>query len=566
MEKRYTIRQKLKIFSVLALVIPLGVFTVFSQIQVGDQAEEMIEENIERDLHNVDIAAGMLFDKYVSILHTVCTDEDIVRITKNFNRSDFQLEADLRRLRRELMHVGDWNEGVEGVTLVTESGKTFFYDSRAGSSEYSSWAGLIRAPEFGEDVAYGGGDILSWGGGDVALVRIAHRVIDEENPRQKIAAVILSINQDVLWNVLDVQTEAEIFICDGDTIVMAKDSDQIGKNITEIDKKGRRVRRIRNEESGWIIYDLQPTTPYWRTVFGNMQIWLLNMMLMLLAVLGVFWYVTTPILNKVDELTEAMSRVEEGDFSVRVACTSHQPKELEQIYYGFNAMARRLGTLIEQMQKTAEERKNAELSAMEAQIDPHFLYNTLDTINWKAIEHGDYEVSGMLGALADIMRYSIRRPGDTVSIGQELHWLSQYVMLQKEKLEQPLELVIDVSEEIKECRIHKLLLQPIVENAINHGMYQKKEPCRLEIRMGMAGNQIHVSVRDNGKGIPREMLEQLNDPDCKLEGHVGVINVRKRLELYYGEDAELYFESEEHRGTTVHLFVRTIRGEEVGNG
>jgi len=566
MKQRYTMRQKLKILSVLALVIPLAAFTVLSQLQVNDQAEQMMEENIERDLHNVDIAAGMLFDKYVSILHTICINEDIVRITRDFNSSDFQLEADLRRLRRELMHVGDWNEGVEGVTLVTESGKTFFYDSRAGSSVYSSWAGLIPAPKITNDVAYRGGDILSWGGGDVALIRIAHRVIDEENPREQIGTVILSINQDVLWDVVDVQGEAEIFICDGDTIVMAKDSEQIGKQISEIDQKSQRVHHIRNEESGWLIYDLQSTMPYWRTVFGNMQIWLLNMMMVLLALLGVFWYVTTPILNKVDELTDAMSRVEEGDFSVRVACTSHQPKELEQIYYGFNAMARRLGTLIEEMQKTAEERKNAELSAMEAQIDPHFLYNTLDTINWKAIERGEYEISGMLGALADIMRYSIRRPGDTVSIGQELHWLSQYVMLQKEKLEQPLELVIDVPEEIKECRIHKLLLQPIVENAINHGMYQKKEPCRLEIRMGLAGNQIHVAIRDNGKGIARERLAQLNDPGYKPEGHVGVTNVRKRLELYYGEDAELYFESEEQRGTTVHLFVRTIRGEEVGNG
>lgn len=201
--------------------------------------------------------------------------------------------------------------------------------------------------------------------------------------------------------------------------------------------------------------------------------------------------------------------------------------------------------------------------AMEAQIDPHFLYNTLDTINWKAIEHEEYEISQMVGALADILRYSIRNPGDTVSINQEIYWLGQYVMLQKEKLEAPLQVVVDVPEELQEYRIHKLLLQPFLENAIKHGLYQKKGECCLKIRMRLADDQIHIMVEDNGKGIDKAMLELLNEKTSSMGEHVGVANVRKRLELYYGDDADIYFESKKGCYTIVHLFVKAIGGEEV---
>ena len=292
-------------------------------------------------------------------------------------------------------------------------------------------------------------------------------------------------------------------------------------------------------------------------------LWAVSTAVLVIIVAGVIWYVTRPILENINDLVDAMNQVEEGSFTVRVKMRERIPKELVRVIDGFNAMVQRTGELIVQVKKLAEARKNAELSAMEAQIDPHFLYNTLDTINWKAIEHEEYEISQMVGALADILRYSIRNPGDTVSINQEIYWLGQYVMLQKEKLEAPLQVVVDVPEELQEYRIHKLLLQPFLENAIKHGLYQKKGECCLMIRMRLADDQIHIMVEDNGKGIDKAMLELLNEKTSSMGEHVGVANVRKRLELYYGDDADIYFESKKGCYTIVHLFVKAIGGEEV---
>ena len=215
---------------------------------------------------------------------------------------------------------------------------------------------------------------------------------------------------------------------------------------------------------------------------------------------------------------------------------------------------------MEAVKQSTVEQKNAELQAMEAQIDPHFLYNTLDTINWKALECDEFEISSMVGALADILRYSIRNPGDMVSISQELSWLERYIMLQKEKLEQPLSVVTDIPKELMGYRIHKLLLQPFVENAINHGFRRMKEPCRIEISMKLSGEQFYIRIHDNGCGISPELVRELNNKKSSAGAHVGVANVRKRLELYYGEDHGMYFESREGSGTSVHLFIRAIRG------
>ena len=283
-----------------------------------------------------------------------------------------------------------------------------------------------------------------------------------------------------------------------------------------------------------------------------MALTLLSMMLVTLM--------TRPVLDLVGRLVYAMSEIENGDFDVQIPGVEHPTNEVERIAAGFNEMSGQLKQLVETVKQSTVDQKNAELQAMEAQIDPHFLYNTLDTINWKALEHDEFEISNMVGALADILRYSIRNPGDMVSIGQELSWLDRYIMLQKEKLDQPLSVVTDVPEKLMGYRIHKLLLQPFVENAINHGFRRMSRPCRIEISMKLAGEQFYIRIRDNGCGIPPDLVDELNNKNSSDGHHVGVANVRKRLELYYGDDHEMYFESREGQGTSVHLFIRAVRG------
>ena len=161
----------------------------------------------------------------------------------------------------------------------------------------------------------------------------------------------------------------------------------------------------------------------------------------------------------------------------------------------------------------------------------------------------------MLGALADILRYTVRNAGGTASMEQEIAWLQQYIMLQSAKFGKRLDVRVNLPEEVKTCQIHKLLLQPFVENAIKYAFEGQEKECILNIRMKKSGEQIHILIQDNGNGIEPELVERLNQEEVVLEGHLGITNVRKRLKLYYGGQATLYFESEVGNYTKVHLFI-----------
>lgn len=563
MSKIRTLRQSMVFIAVIALIIPMLIMSVLSQTRIWNLLNENLRADMQREIENADVMLDMALDKYDAVLYDFCTDDDVIQLVERINEDEDILDINSNRLRRELSHVCNRNNGVEGVTLKTRGGEMFFYDRNSASFVASTWADQITVPEVKQGVVcQSGGNVILEEGKTTHLLQLSRRIVDYRNINHQIGTVIMSINQNVLWDIIRIGQNSELYICEGERIIAAADDSLIGKDIGAVKTGERHVLSQVNQKTGWSLYNYYSQTEYNQAMVGRVALNLVYTLGIILFILMILFFIANPILKQINDLAEAMNRVEEGDFSVQVERTAHLPREGLQIVNGFNSMVKKTGELVEQVKQSTVEQKNAELSAMEAQIDPHFLYNTLDTINWKAIEREEYEISGMVGALADILRYSIRNPGDTVSIGQELYWLSQYIMLQKEKLEQPLEVVTDVPEEVRNYRIHKLLLQPFVENAIKHGFYKKTEPCKLIIRMRLADDQISITIRDNGKGISEEVLRRLNTSGSDSKNHVGIANVKKRLELYYGEHAAIYFESRAGSETTVHLFVKAIRGED----
>ena len=257
-----------------------------------------------------------------------------------------------------------------------------------------------------------------------------------------------------------------------------------------------------------------------------------RLLLMVVAILSVIAAVlltysyTRSYLNVVDEYVEVMNRVQEGDLSARAGTDARIPLEMQRIGHGFNVMVQHISELIDQVKQASMEQRNAELSALEAQIDPHFLYNILDVINWKAIENEQYDISEMLGALADILRYSVKNAGNTATLKAEMEWLEQYLLLQSAKLGKTPELLIEIPEELMEVKIHKLLLQPFVENTMKYAFTEKEDQCVIEIRAKMMEGQLHISIEDSGKGIEPEMLAKLNNENADMGAHMGIANVR----------------------------------------
>lgn len=557
MKRESPLRREMIIRFVLAALVPVVIFAVATQINMRRNNEQYMEAQIQSTLETANYGLDMVLDKYSTILYDLCTDDEILDIVQKINDEEDTLDVNSSTLRHELSHICNRNTGVEGIVISLACGETFFYDRLSSSSTHSVWAKDISVPEVEKGEVYlGGTKPVVVNGENAYMFRIARNLVDYRNIHEVLGTVVLCVNEKQLQEALDVGPETPMYLLDGRIVISSPNDMLIGRNYeTFIDTKNNIYTRITNATCGLTILSEQQRDIYTSLMHGQRLLLMVVAILSVIAAVLLTYSYTRSYLNVVDEYVEVMNRVQEGDLSARAGTDARIPLEMQRIGHGFNVMVQHISELIDQVKQASMEQRNAELSALEAQIDPHFLYNILDVINWKAIENEQYDISEMLGALADILRYSVKNAGSTATLKAEMEWLEQYLLLQSAKLGKTPELLIEIPEELMEVKIHKLLLQPFVENTMKYAFTEKEDQCVIEIRAKMMEGQLHISIEDSGKGIEPEMLTKLNNENADMGAHMGIANVRKRLKLYYGEEAEVYFESIPDNYTRVHLFI-----------
>jgi len=260
--------------------------------------------------------------------------------------------------------------------------------------------------------------------------------------------------------------------------------------------------------------------------------------------------------KSVKKIIHAMGKADQGDYEVQISLEGGD--EFARIAHHFNDMIVKIKESNEQEREALVRKKNAEIKSLEAQINPHFLYNTLDAINWVAVEQDQYHISKMLINLAAILRYSIQKSNEIVSIQEELEYLKRYIFLQQERFCYSFQFIIHMDDTLKNGRIHKLLIQPFIENTIVHGFPGSTGHDEIDIAIQRLNDSyIQIQVRDNGKGMSRELVELFKNFDYKkdkIETSIGVRNVITRLKLYYGDNSYFHMESSE-QGTTVTMMI-----------
>ncbi|MBD2845556.1 sensor histidine kinase [Paenibacillus sp. IB182496] len=256
-----------------------------------------------------------------------------------------------------------------------------------------------------------------------------------------------------------------------------------------------------------------------------------------------------------NKLVAAMRRVRKGDLGVKVSIRTQD--ELAFIGDSFNNMLEHLNTLIKEVYEKQLREREAELKALQAQLNPHFLYNTLDMIYWRLYLQEDGENARLILSLSDMLRYSLEPSRNVTKVEDELKQISNYLRIQSVRFEDSLELRQHIGEDVMKCRIAPLLLQPLVENVFIHAFKQAMpERSRLEIRIYKAPDreQLVIEVSDNGRGMTAERAGQLLSSAFTSERtHLGIHSVIRRIALIYGEPYGLEIESEEGRGTTMRL-------------
>lgn len=315
--------------------------------------------------------------------------------------------------------------------------------------------------------------------------------------------------------------------------------------------------------TGWKIVHVTPTANMSPSLTQNKVIWIFLIaiitVLMIFAINYITFWVTKPLRRL--------------DASVKELEKNYLPS---QIYIGGSYEVRHLGntirSMVEQMQalmerllKEQESKRKSEMDALQSQINPHFLYNTLDSIIWM-IESARYEESvSMVTALANLFRISLSQGKTIITIKEEIRHAKNYISIQKVRYKNKFEVIFDVEEEIGNYETIKLIIQPLLENAIYYGMEAMDEGEGLiKVHGYLEGDDIFIEVSDNGMGMSAEMVENLLIDSTRVRkkgSGIGIHNVHERIQLYFGTEYGLNIESEPDEGTTVTIHLPKRTGE-----
>lgn len=265
-------------------------------------------------------------------------------------------------------------------------------------------------------------------------------------------------------------------------------------------------------------------------------------------------FIAIDIVKPINKLVNGMKNVQAGGNNVQIQID--RGDELGFLNKAFNEMSSEIHHLVNWVYREQLTRKEAELKALQSQINPHFLFNTLEAINWMAQLNKVPEISNTVSDLSDLMEASIGRDDRLISIKEEFTYADKYISLQKRRFGDRIELIKNIEPEVNNIKIPRLLVQPLIENAVYHGIECTRGKGVINLNAIKQGDNILIEVIDNGAGMEREDLEQLNerlsmDSDTyfktlgsKKNRSIGIENVNRRIKLFYGENFGLVIDSE----------------------
>ncbi len=351
------------------------------------------------------------------------------------------------------------------------------------------------------------------------------------------------------------------------TVLYAQDENALERNLDDLcNEKRTSVLSRKIEGSDWSLHLLTDLDAMKRSVNAQYEkgVWIFMAAIFLISVLLLLF--TNHELRPIRSIGKAMKLVKQGFWKTRIEVKGND--EIWTLARNYNDMADALEEWRELNRRQNEEKlqsvrqtADAQMHALQSQINAHFLCNTLNAINMSAVEQGNEEVSMMLRMLSNIMRYAYSRSFEAVTLGDEVEWASQYLALQKFRLMDVFNYRVDFPEEYLEWPCCKLFLQPFLENSIRHGFAEKQSGCFISVTGQMEDDRMKITIEDNGCGMTKEQQEKINavlsgDASMHMEGTgIGIENVAARLRIYYGSKLSIRMWSAVGEGTrfTIHL-------------
>nr|WP_240951467.1 sensor histidine kinase [Caldanaerobacter subterraneus] len=541
----------------------IAVGIVISTVTFKYLNEEM-KQTAFQTLNQANKNLSKMFDNMKNALLYISMNRELqYNLSLEESVSTFQINREVTSVRNGILYPGIFNDNYSSVEIFALNKE--YYPLRLERNNVMSAKIVENQDWFKKTVELNGK--LYWYVNRIYgenLISVSRLVYDVKNFKKPIAVVSVDVEVSKIDTVLsDIKLgkNNKIYLIDdkGELVYSQEDENFRISSLKDVYKNNSGFRFIKlNGKQVMLVYNtISPSGWKLVGVFSleelNEKANRLKNFIQLVAFISLFsaillsLYFSYTISQPIIRLSNRMKEIEKGNLDMEI--DEKWNGEIGVLYASFNYMIRRIKELIQEVYLSKLREKEAELKALQAQINPHFLYNTLDSINWLAVINGIPDISKITNALASILRYSIDKGNSVTTIENELKYVKDYITIQKMRFKDRFEVYFDIEEEILSYKIIKLILQPIVENAIVHGLEDYEGKGEILIKGYFEDGTVVFEIANNGKPIDLDFVNKLLSSPTNDEKSYGIQNVNERIKLYYGIEYGLFYEVKE--GVTI---------------
>lgn len=584
MPGKLTLQKKMTILLVLFILIPLSLFGYLyyeNSIRfVSDRTDQETGQVLGLVRQNVD----QMLKEYEAQLKTIYDNEEVItELARTSGKSGGTAEtSDL--INRFLRNFLRGKDDVDSIYLYTSDGQMYFADFKGSGffvSQYEAHA------EWQRNVKLAGGRAVWLPTYELPANRylpkatqyfpIGMQVKNVADVMQTLGSVYMNVKISALDRLIEsvaVSPNGTLLLADGaGNVLWHRNPEAYQVQLTGIPFYSEmmrskqpfsthrlngelyRVSIVQSSYNNWYYISLIPQSDLNAQSRDLRRFLFVTLLFFGVSFVLLAWWASRFITRPVRQMALAMKQIHKDNLGFRLPATSDD--EIGLLQSAFNSMRGRITDLIQEVRIVSEKEKEAEVRALQAQINPHFVYNSLDTINWMAMEKRQTEISSMIAALSDIMRYAIRPGEQWVTLEEELQWARNYAYLQKMRFEERFEIVFDVDPMLLLSKVPRLFLQPYLENSILHGMEDVEAGGLITVTVtsDLTTGGIRVLLADNGSGIPKDDLQDIMH---RRSRGIGIYNLDDRLKLEFGSEYGVSIHSSQGAGTIITIILPRI--------
>ena len=541
-------------------LLPLVIIGVFNFTQLSKMLLQQEETRMKDYMYQQVSTMDNDIQIYNNLCNYVSFNQTVIKILEKDYESNYDMYSDFQSLLDPLVASMEYFHGsVDQITLYTDNQIIKYGTTIAPLDE------IVEEPWY--DIIIADNEI--------------HWFCNQKEQKLFLARVIPTIKQGISRNIVYVEINYEKFF---EELTKMSDSNyglflvgnynQILYEHQEFEEKYEMMKvsadeflnkkdnedfpyfivNNRLEQTGWTLYVYRPEIIIQYSTFPVVMISIIIAVIAAVFSILMLIILIRLLVRGIVQLKDTMRKVEEGNLQIQLESESND--EIGELIRGFNKMISKINELIEQVYEGQIRQKDYEMKALQAQINPHFLYNSLSLINWKAIETGQEDISKITLALSSFYRTALNKRNNVLTFGEEIENLRSYLEIQLMMHDYEFDVEIHVEEEVKQYKTLNLILQPMIENAIEHGIDLKMDGRgKITVDLYREGTEIVLKVADNGVGMEEEAIKTIL---TKQSRGYGLRNVNERIKLYYGEEYHLVITSKIGEGTQITLRVPTI--------